>query len=63
MRLTTDGYCVIRAFKFDPETVSVHAGDTVEWKNDDIEPYTATDGDPRKTIFDSGTIPARTAWR
>ena len=29
---------VIRDFKFEPATVTVHAGETVEWKNDDFVP-------------------------
>ena len=55
---------VIRSFKFQPETVTVHAGDTVEWKNDDIVPHTATaDGDPQKATFDSSGIPTGATWR
>jgi plastocyanin len=55
---------VIRGFKFEPATVTVNAGDTVEWKNDDIVPHTATeDSDPQKPAFDSGTIQTGAAWR
>ena len=55
---------VIRGFKFEPATVTVHAGDTVEWKNDDIVPHTATaDGEAQKPAFDSGTIQTGAAWR
>jgi plastocyanin len=55
---------VIREFKFEPATVTVHAGDTVEWKNHDIVPHTATaDGDAQKPAFDSGTIWIGTAQR
>ena len=55
---------VIRGFKFEPPTVTVHAGDTVEWKNDDIVPHTATaDGNPEKPAFDSGTIRTGASWR
>jgi len=46
---------VIRGFRFDPETVTVNQGDTVEWKNDDIVPHTATEA-VSKPSFDSGTI-------
>jgi len=42
---------VIRGFKFDPETVTVNQGDTVEWKNEDIVPHTATE-DVAKPAFD-----------
>jgi plastocyanin len=32
----------IKNYAFDPATVTVHAGDTVEWKNDDsVELITA----------------------
>jgi plastocyanin len=55
---------VIRNFKFEPATVTVHVGDTVEWKNDGIVPHTATaDGGAQKPAFDSGTIRKGAAWR
>jgi plastocyanin len=55
---------VIRKFKFEPATVTVHAGETVEWQNDDIVPHTATaDGEAQKPAFDSGTIDTGAAWR
>jgi len=55
---------LIRHFKFEPATVTVHAGDTVEWKNGDFVPHTATaDGEAQKPAFDSGTIDTGAAWR
>lgn len=56
---------VIRGFKFKPATVTVRAGETVEWKNEDIVPHTATaDAEvAHKPIFDSGTIHTDAAWR
>jgi len=55
---------VIAEFKFEPAAVTVHAGDTVEWKNDDIVPHTATaDGEAQKPAFDTGTIDTGAAWR
>lgn len=55
---------VIRGFKFEPPAVTVHVGDTVEWKNDDIVAHTVTaDGGAEKPSFDSGTIRTGTAWR
>ena|SRR5215472_2765446 len=55
---------VIREFKFEPATVTVHEGDTVEWKNNDIVPHTATaDEGAQKPAFDSGTIHKGAAWR
>jgi plastocyanin len=53
---------MIRGFKFEPATVTVSQGDTVEWKNDDIVPHTATEG-VSKPSFDSGTIEMGAAWR
>ena len=48
----------IREFKFEPATLTVHEGDTVEWKNDDNVPHTVTaDGDGQKPIFDSRQHP------
>src|SRR5215813_5061130 len=48
---------IIRDFTFNPATVTVHTGDTVEWKNDDIVPHTATeDANAEKPVFDSGAI-------
>jgi plastocyanin len=52
----------IRELKFQPATVTVHEGETVEWKNDDIVPHTAT-ADGEKPIFDSGNIQTGSAWR
>jgi len=54
----------IRELKFQPAAVTVHEGETVEWKNDDIVPHTATaDGEGEKPIFDSGDIQTGAAWR
>ena len=33
---------VIRNMKFDPPKLEVKKGDTVEWKNEDLTPHTAT---------------------
>jgi plastocyanin len=55
---------VIRKFKFEPAIVTVHAGETVEWKNDDIVPHTATANDEaQRPAFDSGSIQTGKAWR
>ena len=54
----------IRDYKFEPETVTVHEGDTVEWKNVDNVAHTATaDGQAQKPAFDSGSISTGAAWR
>lgn len=52
----------IRNFAFDPATVTVHPGDTVEWKNDDSALHTATAQSP-KPGFDSGAIQSGAKWR
>ena len=53
----------IKNYAFNPATVTVHAGDTVEWKNDDPEDHTATDeGNPKKRAFDSGHIQQGKTW-
>ena len=55
---------VIREFKFEPAAVTVRAGDTVEWKNEDVVPHTATaDVVAYKHGFDSGTILTGATWR
>ena len=55
---------LIRQFKFDPATVTVHEGDTVEWKNNDIVPHTATaDEGAQVPAFDSGIIHEGAGWR
>ncbi len=59
----TDSVVVeMRGFKFDPPAVTVHAGQTVLWRNDDGEPHTATSGSCSNSTctaapgFDSGTL-------
>ena len=53
---------VIRWFKFEPATVTVHAGEAVEWKNDGFVPHTVT-ADAGKPAFDSGKIDPESTWR
>jgi plastocyanin len=50
----------IRLMKFSPEQIEIKAGDTVEWKNADLTPHTATA--PTKE-FDSGPINPTAVWR
>ena len=52
---------VVQGFKFDPPIVTVHEGDTVEWKNKDIVPHTVTE-DVSKPAFDSGKIQMGAGW-
>jgi len=49
---------VMKNMKFDPPLLEVKKGDTVEWKNADITPHTATAG-----TFDSGSIASDASWR
>jgi plastocyanin len=49
----------IRAFKFDPRTVTVEPGDILVWKNRDIVPHTATANDRR---WDSPSIETGGEW-
>jgi len=51
----------IRAFQYQPATVTVQVGDTVAWTNDDLVPHTATATKGKR--FDSGSIDAKAGWR
>jgi plastocyanin len=50
----------LRGMKNVPATLTVRAGDTVVWKNEDVVPHTATDRGKR---FDSGSIEPGGSWR
>ncbi|MFL6352020.1 MAG: cupredoxin family copper-binding protein [Bryobacteraceae bacterium] len=52
---------VIDKFKYLPDSLTVNAGETVEWKNTDIVPHTSTAADGR--AFDSGSIAKGASWR
>jgi plastocyanin len=51
-------HVVMKNMKFSPATIEIKKGDTVEWKNDDITPHTAT-----SPTFDSGSIDPDKSWR
>jgi plastocyanin len=51
---------LISGFKYQPDTLTINAGDTVEWKNNDIVPHTVTAAD--KT-FASGAIRPGATWK
>jgi plastocyanin len=48
----------MKNMKFSPATIEIKKGDTVEWRNDDITPHTAT-----SPIFDSQSIDPDKSWR
>jgi plastocyanin len=50
---------VIDATSYTPKTLTVSAGDTVEWVNRDLVTHTATG---KGGSFDSGDIPAGKSW-
>ena len=50
----------IRGFKFDPESLSIAVGDTVEWRNEDIVPHTST---ARSSHWNSQSIQPNESWR
>jgi plastocyanin len=50
----------ISGFKFQPDTLTVHVGDTVQWKNSDIVPHTVTATDKS---FASSTILPGATWK
>lgn len=52
---------IIRELKFQPAVLTVHVGDTVEWKNEDIFPHNAVSIEPKE--FDSATIPVGSSWK
>lgn len=51
-------HVAMKNMKFSPATIEIKKGDTVEWKNDDITPHTAT-----SPTFDSGSIDPDKSWR
>src|SRR5690242_951065 len=51
---------VIKQMHFDPASMTVQAGDTVEWKNEDIFSHTVTADDGS---FDSGLIDPGHSWQ
>jgi len=51
----------IDATSFEPASLTLAAGDSVNWVNKDIIPHTATSA--KTGIFDSGTIASGKSWK
>jgi plastocyanin len=51
---------LIHGFMYQPDAVTVHVGDTVQWKNADIVPHTVTAEDKS---FSSGAIAPGATWK
>lgn len=49
----------IENMQFNPQALTVHAGDTVVWVNKDLFPHTVT---ASTKAFDSGGIAANASW-
>ena len=50
---------VIEGMRFVPETLMLHRGDTVVWRNRDLVPHTVT----AAGVLDSGSLAAQASWR
>ena len=49
----------LSGLRFEPQSLTVHVGDRIQWLNDDIVPHTVTAADKS---FDSGDITAGQSW-
>ena len=58
-RVPRSHHITIRNFIFQPETLTVAAGDTVVWTNTDFVPHTAT---ARGGAWDSKSVGASATW-
>jgi plastocyanin len=56
----TSHIVTIETMKYSPETLTVHAKDTVTWMNKDLFPHTVT---ADNKSFDSKTIEAGKSWK
>ena len=46
----------IDSIQYNPATLEVAVGDTVEWENKDLVPHTATEATASAPVFDTGVI-------
>ena len=54
----------IEQMRFEPPSVTVHAGDSVVWVNKDLVAHTVTaDATAKAKAFDSGSIAPGASWR
>jgi plastocyanin len=51
---------LIHGFMYQPDVMTAHVGDTVQWKNADIVSHTVTAEDKS---FGSGAIPSGATWK
>src|SRR5687767_12266181 len=51
----------IENMRFDPQELTVKAGDTIVWVNKDLVPHTATSA--KAGVFDSGFMEAGQSWK
>jgi plastocyanin/uncharacterized membrane protein len=57
---SADAQVIMNGIRFQPPELAVRAGETVEWKNEDIVSHTVTADDGS---FDSGLIPPGGTWK
>jgi plastocyanin/uncharacterized membrane protein len=57
---SADAQVIMKAIHFLPAELSVHPGETIEWKNEDIFAHTVTANDGS---FDSGLIQPGSTWK
>jgi plastocyanin len=55
----TEHVVIMHAMTYEPETLTLAAGDLVVWRNDDVNPHTAV----APGRFDSGPVPANGTFR
>ncbi|HEX3153605.1 MAG TPA: cupredoxin domain-containing protein, partial [Candidatus Angelobacter sp.] len=57
---STNGQVIMKGMRFQPAELTVHPGETIEFKNEDIFAHTVTADDGS---FDSGLIQPGSSWK